>query len=324
MRFFIVYDSTHKNFKPTRELDGTEWRENYDIPERLESIKETLKSEYSNAFVGPMEFPESYINLTHDVAYVEWLKERSGSLEDGEEYFPKVFGWYDHCFDNGTPLLKNIFRYAWNAAQCALTGAQLLIDGADAAYVLTRPPGHHASATLCGGYCYFNNAALATEYLVFSDNAYVAILDLDFHHGNGSQAIFYERSDVLFLSIHGDPRYFFPYTGYTYEVGFGEGKGFNHNVPLPSGADGRLYLKELEMLCNILMRFDPDYVVVSLGLDTHAEDPLGGFELTDRDYYGIGKVLSGLGLPTLIVQEGGYNPEANARAIKEFFKGFLK
>jgi len=193
----------------------------------------------------------------------------------------------------------------------ALTGAALLLEGQPLAYALCRPPGHHAGTDLYGGYCYLNNAAIAAQHLAGglerAERHRVAILDIDFHHGNGTQQIFYEREDVLFVSIHADPAREYPFfAGYADERGAGAGLGYTLNYPLEAGvADGR-YLAVLDRALAAVAEYAPRYLVLSAGFDTFGGDPIGDFALSTAAYPAIGRRIAALGLPTLVVQEGGY------------------
>jgi acetoin utilization deacetylase AcuC-like enzyme len=254
-------------------------------------------------------------------------------------------GYY--CFDMSAPIVAGTYRAARAAADAALTGAALLLEGQGAAYALCRPPGHHAGSDLCGGYCFLNNAAIAAEYLlrtttdhrpqttdhrppatdperssvvsqlsttgsehssvVGRQSSVVAILDIDYHHGNGTQQIFYARSDVLFVSIHADPARDYPYfAGYADERGEGDGLGYNLNIPLEAGVGDERYLAVLDQALAEIRALAPRFLVVSAGVDTFGGDPLGDFALTAAAYPRIGRRIAALGLPTLVVQEGGY------------------
>jgi len=195
-----------------------------------------------------------------------------------------------------------------DSADVALSGAQTLYtSGAQAVFSACRPPGHHAAAAFMGGYCYLNNAAIAAQSLRDQGCARVAILDVDYHHGNGTQSIFYDRADVLFASIHADPRVEYPsFLGYADETGAGQGEGFNHNYPLPLGTDWLSYSAALTDACSKIGAFAPDALVVSLGVDTFEKDPISGFKLRHDDYLRMGEAIGRLGYPTLFVLEGGY------------------
>jgi acetoin utilization deacetylase AcuC-like enzyme len=211
-------------------------------------------------------------------------------------------------FDAGTPITAGTWRAARSAADVALTGAELIAGGGErAAFALCRPPGHHAARDCYGGYCFLNNAALAAQVLRDRGAARVAILDVDYHHGNGTQAIFYERADVLFLSLHADPRQEFPFfSGHADETGAGLGAGCNRNYPLPWGTGFEVWSAALDDACRQIEAFRPDALVISLGVDTFEDDPISRFRLRGEDFPRIGERIAWLRLPSLFVMEGGY------------------
>jgi acetoin utilization deacetylase AcuC-like enzyme len=216
-------------------------------------------------------------------------------------------GWF--CFDTATPLVEGSWRAARAAADVALTGADLLAGGAPAAYALCRPPGHHAGPGYYGGFCLLNNAAIAARAL--GRLGRVAVLDVDFHHGNGTQDVFWKDPAVLYVSLHGDPAVHYPYfTGAADEVGAGAGRGATRNLPLPDGTGDDAYLDALAAAAGTVDAFDPAMLLVSLGLDTFAGDPIGAFALTGDGFRRMGALLAELGRPTLFVQEGGYAVDA--------------
>jgi acetoin utilization deacetylase AcuC-like enzyme len=228
-------------------------------------------------------------------------------------------GWF--CFDTATPLVAGSWQAARAAADVALTGADLVAEGAPAAFALCRPPGHHAGPGYFGGFCLLNNAAVAARALAGLGR--VALVDVDFHHGNGSQDVFWEDPGVLYVSLHGDPAVHYPYfTGTAAEAGAGPGAGTTRNLPLPDGIDDDGYLRALERAAEAVAAFEPAVLVVSLGFDTFAEDPIGGFGLSARAYPRIGRLLAGLRLPTLFVQEGGYALEAIGDCAVATLAGF--
>jgi acetoin utilization deacetylase AcuC-like enzyme len=209
--------------------------------------------------------------------------------------------------DAGTPLTSGTWMAARAGADCALSAAKAVAGGARSAFALTRPPGHHAGADFFGGYCFLNNAALAAQYLRDQGCARVAVLDIDYHHGNGTQAIFYDRPDVYFTSIHGDPCTEYPfYLGYADEMGAGAGLGANRNLPLPRGADFLQWRQALTQALDDIRTFGAEALVVSLGLDTFEGDPISGFKLRSADYLQVGADLARANLPTVLVFEGGY------------------
>jgi acetoin utilization deacetylase AcuC-like enzyme len=269
-------------------------------------------------------------------------------------------GYY--AFDCSAPIVPGTFPAALESAEIALTGAALLLEGQRAAYALCRPPGHHAGSDMAGGYCYLNNAAIAAQYLLegtkdqgprTNDRASplaeaegaasaadtfglsssvlrpsrVAILDIDFHHGNGTQQIFYERADVLVVSIHADPAHQYPnFLGYADERGAGAGLGFNLNLPLPPGTGNDAFLAAVDEALAALRAYAPAALVVSAGFDTFVGDPVaehgGGFTLTADAYPQIGHRIASLGLPTLFVQEGGYGIAALGQNVVALLRGF--
>jgi acetoin utilization deacetylase AcuC-like enzyme len=210
-------------------------------------------------------------------------------------------------FDAGTPFTAGTWVVVRMGAFCALSAAQQIVNGDRAAFSLSRPPGHHAGVDFFGGYCFLNNAALAAQYLRDAGMKRVAVLDIDYHHGNGTQACFYDRADVFFASLHGDPRTEYPfYLGHADETGHGAGLGANLNLPLPRGTGFELWFTALEHALASIARFGADAVVVSLGLDTFAGDPISGFQLQSDDYLRVGERIAKAGLPTVLVFEGGY------------------
>lgn len=239
-----------------------------------------------------------------------------------------------YAFDLSAPITAGTFAAAQASAGAALAGAAALLQGERFAYALCRPPGHHAAANLAGGYCFLNNAALAADLLARANATgdatwalrapAVAVLDIDYHHGNGTQSIFYERNDVLTVSLHADPAREYPYfLGYADERGAGAGEGYNLNVPLPAGVGDSDYLAALTQALQAITDYGPRYLVVSAGFDTFRDDPLGDFELTTAAYRAIGAAIGQLGLPTLVVQEGGYAIEALGANVAAFLDGVI-
>ena len=214
-------------------------------------------------------------------------------------------------------------RLATAAAGVAVWAAETALEdpvARDTPFALGRPPGHHAERRAFGGFCYFNNAAVAAQML--AENGRVAILDIDYHHGNGQQVIFYDRSDVLTVSIHGHPRFAYPYfSGFDNEAGEGEGRGCNLNLPLPEQLTGSQYLEVLERALKKVRRYRPDYLVVCVGLDTAKGDPTGTWSLSADDLSQVGRALGGLQLPTLLVQEGGYRTRSLGVNARHFLTG---
>ena len=212
-----------------------------------------------------------------------------------------------YSMDNGCALVAGTWAAAKAGADAAATAAALVLSGERAVFCCTRPPGHHAGADFMGGYCFINNAAVAAQALRNGGAHKIALLDVDYHHGNGTQSIFYDRADVLFASIHGDPATEYPfYLGHADEQGAGAGKGYNLNLPLAAGASAAAWFGALEEACSRIAGHAADALVVSLGLDTFAGDPISTFLLQSSDFTLLGERLGRLGLPTIFVLEGGY------------------
>ena len=227
-----------------------------------------------------------------------------------------------HQADTSCPIAAGTWEAAYWSAQSAVEGADLIARGEQAAYVLSRPPGHHAFADLAGGFCFLNNSGIAAERLLKAGKR-PAILDVDVHHGNGTQGIFYERGDVLTVSLHADPARFYPFFwGHGHERGEGSGRGCNLNLPLLRGTGDDDYLKSLETAFDHIRAFGADVLIVALGLDAYEKDPLKGLAITTPGFNRIGAAIAGLGLPSLLVQEGGYLSEELGQNLTSFLEGF--
>lgn len=230
-------------------------------------------------------------------------------------------GWY--LGDLSVPVGPHTWQSTLRSAETAVAGADAILGGDERAFALCRPSGHHARADRASGFCYLNNAAIAAQRLR-SRFARVAVLDVDVHHGDGTQQIFYGRDDVLTVSIHGDPANFYPfYTGYADERGSGRGEGFNLNLPLPPGAGKPQMMAALETAAAAIREFDAQAVVLALGYDAHQADPIGILRVQSEDFEDIGGAVRALGLPTLIVQEGGYAIEVIGDCLDAFLAGSL-
>lgn len=227
-----------------------------------------------------------------------------------------------HMADTACPIGAETFESAYWSAQSAIHAARLVRDGERAAYGLSRPPGHHAFADIAGGFCFLNNSAIAAQYLRQAHDR-VAIVDVDLHHGNGTQGIFYGRPDVLTVSLHADPVRFYPFFwGYASERGEGAGLGYNCNLPLPRGSKDDAFLDALSAGIERVRTFAPGALVVALGLDASEFDPFGGLAVSTPGFAKIGAALAGLGLPTVVIQEGGYLCDALGGNLASFFDGF--
>ncbi|MEW5803573.1 MAG: acetylpolyamine amidohydrolase [bacterium] len=303
-------------------------------PVRITSILEELNKTGLFQDIPPRHFSEEHIRAIHDHQYIEYFKRICAKLEPDKSIYPYVFpirnaarppkelevraGYY--CIDTFTPLNRSAFLAAKRAVDCTLTAAQKVLEGYRLVYALVRPPGHHAERRSFGGFCYFNSAAIASHYL--SRYGKVGILDIDYHHGNGQQDVFYHRSDVMTVSIHGHPRFAYPYfSGFEEETGIGEGEGYNVNFPLPEHVDGLKYRETLAKALRHLVEYKPQFLVVALGLDTAKGDPTGTWSLRAKDFENNGKLIGAFHLPTIVVQEGGYNTRVLGINARHFLKG---
>jgi len=329
----ILYSSNHHSHVPEFEIFNGHPDAHAEIPSRIENIRKCLIKNSFKINNLIKKTPISLILKTHQKDYVDYLKKGSSFL------YPSVFPYNNlnqekqltndlanhgkYSFDLYTPMLKNIYKIAHESSSLAYElSNDILNKKIKIGYALCRPPGHHAERAKMGGYCYFNNSAIAAQYL--STSGKVAVLDVDFHHGNGTQNIFYDRADVLTISIHADPNWKFPYyTGFANEIGFNEGEGKNINFPLSKGTTDKRYQKILETAIKKMQDFKPKYLVIPLGLDTHKNDPIGGFKLTTNYYTVMAKTINSLKLPTLIVQEGGYNTKLLGDNVVAFLNGFI-
>ena len=300
----------------------------FESPRRAEFVQAALRAE-GHALHTPDVDSTPVLARVHTARYLDFLRtawEQWLALDAanaGVQPFPSVWpvrtlrsdlepanftarlGLYS--MDNGSPLSAGTWAAAKAAADAAASAARDLLGGERTVFCATRPPGHHAGPDFMGGYCFVNHAAVAAEALRASGAARVAVLDVDYHHGNGTQAIFYDRADVLFVSLHGDPRTEYPfYLGHADETGTGAGVGCNLNLPLPARSGVAAWFEALELACARIARHQADALVVSLGLDTFAGDPISTFALQATDFTRLGTRLARLGLPTVLVLEGGY------------------
>jgi acetoin utilization deacetylase AcuC-like enzyme len=320
----------------------------YEQPARITEIERALAASEGYRLVEPMAHGLEPILAVHDAGLVNLLENvwddavASGDTDGVAPLIPDTFlvgpyaaGGYSgegtgrparlgaYCLDTATPIVAGTYAAACAAVDVALTAADQVLGGAPIAYGLCRPPGHHANRTMYGGYCLFNNAAIVAERLLAGGAKRVAILDVDYHHGNGTQQVFWERAEVLYVSLHADPARAFPYfSGHAEESGGGPGAGTTLNLPLPAGTEIGAYLSALGTACDAIGRFAPDApLIVSLGFDTFERDPIGDLALRTPDYTEVGGRIAALGMPMIVLQEGGYAIDAIAANALSFFNG---
>ena len=338
-----VYASPVQKVKPhiilvinnLHEIHHVKERGYVEAPVRIASILKEIKPEGFFEERNANHYPDNFITRVHDSKYLSYFKNVTQKIGKDRSVYPYVFpirnntkppkelsvraGYF--CIDTFTPLNANAFHAARSGVDSTLTAADSILQGASAAYVLTRPPGHHAEKNVFGGFCYFNNTAIAADFL--SQYGKVAILDIDYHHGNGQQQIFYNRSDVFTVSIHGHPGFSYPYfSGYSSEKGEGEGLGFNKNYPLPEIITCDMYRAYLLKASKRIKIFSPEFLIVSIGFDTSKGDPTGTWPLVAKDFYQNGQIIASMGYPVLFVQEGGYRTQNLGKNTKAFFRGF--
>jgi len=326
------------DFKPRYEWAFGERIDHPETTARAESILRSLEDDEAAFRVRePTRAPAGLLQSLHHGSLLS-LYRTAQLLPEGETFYPTVFPKRDQvradatklhhagafCFDAGTPLSGRTWEAAAWSASCAYSAARALKkEKRTLTYALSRPPGHHATRSAFGGYCYLNNAALAARAL--KRNARVAVLDIDVHHGNGTQSLFYRDPRVLVVSIHEHPDTCFPYfAGYPTETGAGRGEGTTMNITEGAGCDGPRYGELLEHHALPALRaFGPDYLILSAGLDTYELDPVGRFKLTTDDLRDVGERIGGLGVPTVVVQEGGYHSAHLGRNVVSLMNGLI-
>jgi acetoin utilization deacetylase AcuC-like enzyme/GNAT superfamily N-acetyltransferase len=311
-------------------------RDYVEAPVRIRSIMAELDPSGLVEKVPAKRYSDQHIRAVHESRLVDYIRKACLMAGPKKSIYPYVFplrnlarvpkdetvlaGYY--CIDTFTPLNQNAYLAARSAVDCALTAAAKVLEGAPLAYALVRPPGHHAETRSFGGFCYFNNAAIAANLL--SRYGKVAILDIDYHHGNGQQEIFYNRSDVLTVSVHAHPSFAYPYfTGFRDETGIGAGAGFNLNIPLPEHITPEQHRDAVAEGLRRVRRFAPAYLVVSLGFDTARGDPTGTWSNRGKDFELLGRMIGEQGYPTLVVQEGGYRVRTLGVNARHFFTGLV-
>lgn len=336
-----IYSEDHQLHDGLLEPDVDGWTPSVECPARANNVAAEILERKLGDIIPPRSYGDDKLTSLHDADYVAFLSlawsEWTAAGEKGSNAKPFAFvgagmrhadtrniygklGRYS--FGSDAPLVAGSWQAIRRSAEVGLTGADLMLEGERFALSACRPPGHHASAALCGGYCYLNNTALAAQSLIDAGMDRVAVLDIDYHHGNGTQSIFYERNDVLTISLHADPALEYPYfLGFKDEPGSGPGEGFNRNYPLPFGTDWNAYSEPLNDALKHVQDFLPSAVVVALGLDTFAGDPTTDFEILAEDYIAMGQRIGALNLPTLVVLEGGYAVDAIGENTANFLEG---
>ncbi|WP_425406639.1 histone deacetylase family protein [Hwanghaeella sp.] len=338
-----VFTERHRLRNSQTELYGGTLVRPFECPERMDFITGELNKRGLGDFVEPKEYGMDPVLAVHDAGFVDFLSKawkiwidsgyegeaittvwpaRSYRSDKIPNHIDGLLGYY--ALASETSISEGTWEAALASKDVALTAADIVLADKGAAFALCRPPGHHAATSQFGGYCFLNNAAIAANHMRGKGAARVAILDVDFHHGNGTQEIFYGRDDVLFVSLHGDPMDAFPhFLGYADETGSGAGEGYTANFPLPRGADYGVWGAALDEGLRRIADFRADALVVSLGVDTFEKDPISFFKLRSQDFTDYGKRIAGADLPTLFVMEGGYAVEEIGINTVNVLDGFM-
>ena len=338
----IFYSETHRQHEPPFEVFDGGLRVPYlENPDRMDKILTALHTVDWADIHTPTDFGLDPILAVHDKEYLDflasaWTEWLATAPQDSSTLLPATFALRRHphkpksllgragyyMMDLSACIVEGTYQASLASANCALSAAESVVNGQRSAFALCRPPGHHAGKDYAGGYCFINNAAVAANLL--SQKGSVAVLDVDYHCGNGTQDIFYDRADVLTISIHADPDYEYPnYIGFADECGAGRGIGYHHNFPLPAGTDDTAYLETLGQALQKIREFKPAYLVVSAGMDIYADDPLGRIKVTTEGIGEIAKSIADLELPTVIIMEGGYANAALGKNILAFLSAFV-
>ncbi|MBV9134714.1 MAG: histone deacetylase family protein [Chloroflexi bacterium] len=339
----VVYSDRHQLHDPRHDIQGGVPADMVERPERAERILNALQASDTFEVRAEIDHGLEPVVAVHAPGLIAFVREASDSAATGMELFPDTFlhpgvsagmsltaveptdltgrlGFW--CFDTGTPVRQGTYAAARAAVDVSLTAADLVFGGEKAVYGLCRPPGHHAARSVFGGFCYFNNAAIAAHYLAQRTGGKIAILDIDYHHGNGTQQVFYAREDVLYVSLHADPRRAYPYfSGHSDETGTGPGLGTTVNLPLPAGVSDVEYLNTLDLGLDALTRYAPSVTVVSLGMDTYVHDPLGDFALTTPVYAECARRIAAIASKLVVLQEGGYYLPDLGENVRQFLQG---
>ena len=342
----VVHTSRHLGHDPEVEFESGSLHPAFEHIGRAESIRAALASDPAFTLTEPSQWGTAPIEAVHDPGLVRFLRAAWAEFQlvrpGTREVVPDVFmhrslrvgmgdideptpiearlGWWTH--EVTTPITEGTFDAALGAVDTALSATAAVLEGERVAYGLCRPPGHHAGTALYGGYCFLNNAAIAANHVASATGTRVTILDVDYHHGNGTQQIFYARDDVQYVSLHADPVRAYPFViGFAEETGTGRGRGSTTNILLPAGTGDDAYLSSLEQACEAITAFSPSLLIVSLGLDTFIEDPIADLALTADGFERCGALVGRLGLPTVVLQEGGYDIASLGNNVRRWLHG---
>ncbi len=345
MRVFSAPERQRQH-APLVEIESSGFQDPFEHPGRADAIHEVLEADPNFDVVEPQRWGTAPIEAVHDPDLVKFLASAWASYQRvhpnthdvvpdqfamsaltqgmqglrGNEHIDIELGKW--CFETTTPLTEGTFEAATSAVDVALSATAHVLAGARSAYGLCRPPGHHAPVGLYGGYCFFNNAAVVAHHVASTTGTKVTVLDVDYHHGNGTQQIFYGRDDVQYVSLHGDPSRAYPYfCGFADETGTGRGLGSTTNVPLAAGTGDDDYLTALAGVLDAVDAFGPELVVVSLGVDAYYNDPISDLAVTADGFERQGALVAKLGRPTVVLQEGGYDVAALGDNVRRWLTG---
>jgi acetoin utilization deacetylase AcuC-like enzyme len=346
----VVHSPLHALHDPASEVLNGVRIPMHESPDRAEAIRAALAADSMFTFAEPAEHGTEAIVAVHDPGLVEflanvWTQYDAERGPDGprelitDAFFlpalvegmgtgrmPRRSGLGSVGYwiaDTSTPIVEGTYRAARSAVDVALESLDRVLRGEErVVYGLCRPPGHHAAHRLIAGYCFFNNAAITAHEAVRRTHGKIVVLDVDYHHGNGTQQIFYGRDDVMYVSLHGDPDRAYPYfVGYADETGTGKGANANLNLPLPLACDDATFLLRVDEACEAIARFGPELVVVSLGVDTFREDPLSDLDVSQEIFAATGARVADLGLPMVMLQEGGYFGPLLGDNVRRWLRG---
>ncbi len=333
------YHPAQKLHHPQTYLSRGQMRKPQEIPDRVDGMLAGLQ-QLNLSVTVPNDYGMAPLLAVHDQGYLEFLQTAHRRWKEipqdwGDEVMSNIYVRHPnplrgilaeaarYLADGSCPVGPHTWASSYWSAQSAVAGAEAILAGDRKAYALCRPPGHHARRDAAGGFCYINSAAVAAQHLR-RQYAKVAILDTDMHHGQGVQEIFYDRDDVVYVSVHGDPTNFYPVVaGFDDEQGVGRGAGFNQNLPMPHGSSEKVFFDCIDKALATLAQFKPDVLVLALGFDVYKDDPQSLVAVTTAGFERLGNIVAGLGLPTLVVQEGGYHLGDMADNTASFFRGFL-